>query len=69
MLTEINNTSLISFLLCIGEVELLKDSGDISVSRICWGLGSEGEEFKVKGTDIITIREGRIERCYTFLDK
>ena len=52
-----------------GDVEILTQAGDISVSRITWGLGPKGEEFKAKGTDIITIRDGKIERCYTFLDK
>ena len=51
-----------------GEVEILTQAGDSSISRIKWGLGPPGEDFKAKGTDIITIRDGKIERCYTFID-
>lgn len=53
-----------------GEVQILKTEGDLAVARLKWGYGpgSQPEDFKVTGEDVVTIVKGKIERLYTFLD-
>ena len=53
-----------------GEVDVLQkdDKEDLWVTRIKWGVGSPGGEFKLTGMDVLTIVAGRIEKCYTFLE-
>lgn len=37
--------------------------------RFAWGLGPEGAESLIEGSDIVETRNGRIERVVGFLDK
>ncbi|KAF2105494.1 hypothetical protein BDV96DRAFT_608191 [Lophiotrema nucula] len=41
---------------------------DTWVTRLKWGQGPHGGEFKLTGEDVVTIVGGRIQRLYTFLD-
>jgi hypothetical protein len=55
----------------LGEVECLKHDSetDTWVTRVRWGVGVSKEELKLTGWDVLTIVDGRIKACYTFLDK
>ena len=37
--------------------------------RFAWGLGPEGRETVIEGSDIVETRSGRIDRVVGFLDK
>ena len=37
--------------------------------RFAWGLGPEGQETVIEGSDIVETRSGRIDRVVGFLDK
>lgn len=37
--------------------------------RFSWGLGPEGEEAPIKGSDVIVVEEGRIAAVIGFLDQ
>jgi hypothetical protein len=37
--------------------------------RFAWGLGPEGQEAVIEGSDIVETRSGRIDRVIGFLDK
>lgn len=37
--------------------------------RFAWGLGPDGGESIIEGSDIVEIRNGRIDRVVGFLDK
>ena len=47
----------------IGSPEAFHDIG-----RLSWGHGPAGQEPKVKGVDIVSVRDGRIVSLYTFID-
>ena len=37
--------------------------------RFCWGLGPEGADSPIKGTDFAVIRDGKIQGITGFLDQ
>jgi hypothetical protein len=37
--------------------------------RFCWGLGPDGVDSPIKGTDFAVLRDGRIQRITGFLDQ
>jgi hypothetical protein len=37
--------------------------------RFCWGLGPDGADSPIKGTDFAVLRDGRIQRITGFLDQ
>ncbi len=37
--------------------------------RFSWGLGPEGVDAVIEGTDVVSLKDGRIERVVGFLDK
>ncbi len=37
--------------------------------RFCWGLGPDGADAPIKGTDFAIVRDGRIESITGFLDQ
>ena len=37
--------------------------------RFAWGLGPEGQETVIEGSDIVETRSGKIDRVVGFLDK
>jgi SnoaL-like domain len=47
----------------IGAPEAFHDIG-----RLSWGHGPAGQEPKVKGVDVVSVRNGRIASLYTFID-
>jgi hypothetical protein len=48
----------------LGKAEALGDKG-----RFRWGLGPEGAEPLIEGTDFVTIADGRLTSVTGFLDK
>lgn len=46
-----------------------KPDGHSDYVRFAWGLGPEGRETVVEGSDIVETRSGRIDRVVGFLDK
>ena len=46
-----------------------KPDGFGSNVRFSWGLGPEGGEPPIKGTDFVTVVDGRLERVVGFLDQ
>jgi hypothetical protein len=54
----------------VGDVDVLQrdEREDLWVTRLKWGVGPPGGEFKLTGEDVLTIVAGRIKSCYTFLD-
>jgi hypothetical protein len=54
----------------VGEVDVLQkdEKEDLWVTRLKWGVGPPEGELKLTGEDVLTIVEGRIKSCYTFLD-
>lgn len=53
-----------------GEVECLKfdEESNTWVTRVKWGVGPKRAKPGLTGWDVLTIVEGRIKACYTFLD-
>jgi hypothetical protein len=49
-------------------VKVLREDKDMSVAKLKWGFGPPGEEPKVTGEDIVTVINGKIERCYAFVE-
>ena len=43
--------------------------GHGAYARFGWGLGPEGQEAIIEGSDVVEIRDGRIDRVVGFLDK
>ncbi|KAK6331199.1 hypothetical protein TWF696_003264 [Orbilia brochopaga] len=41
---------------------------EIVVARLKWGYGKPEEKPVVTGLDVVSVKEGKIERLYTFLD-
>ncbi len=37
--------------------------------RFCWGLGPDGVDSPIKGTDFVVLKEGRIRSITGFLDQ
>ncbi|KAJ6261697.1 hypothetical protein Dda_2495 [Drechslerella dactyloides] len=53
----------------LGPVDVAAPAGsDIVVARLKWGYGKPGEKPEVTGLDVVSVREGKVERLYTFLD-
>ncbi|EPS44396.1 hypothetical protein H072_1588 [Dactylellina haptotyla CBS 200.50] len=53
----------------LGPVDVISPPGsDLSVARLRWGYGKAGEAPEVTGLDVVTVKDGKIERLYTFLD-
>ncbi|KAF2876900.1 hypothetical protein BDV95DRAFT_614175 [Massariosphaeria phaeospora] len=54
----------------LDEVDVLSwdEEQDLWVTRVKWGTGAPGGEFKLKGWDVVTIVGGKIKACYTFLE-
>jgi len=53
-----------------GPVQILFESSeeDLRVARLPWSYGPPGEDPKVTGEDVATLKEGKIQTLYTFLD-
>ncbi|KAK6344641.1 hypothetical protein TWF718_006599 [Orbilia javanica] len=43
-------------------------NSEIGVARLRWGYGKPGEQPEVTGLDVISVKDGKVERLYTFLD-
>lgn len=46
-----------------------RPDGHADYVRFAWGLGPEGRDTVIEGSDIIETRNGRIDRVVGFLDK
>ncbi|KAK6340068.1 hypothetical protein TWF730_001841 [Orbilia blumenaviensis] len=53
----------------LGDVQVTSPpDSEISVAMLRWGYGKPGETPEVTGLDVISIKDGKVERLYTFLD-
>lgn len=48
---------------------ITRPNGHADYVRLTWGLGPEGRETVIEGSDFIETRNGRIDRVVGFLDK
>ncbi|KAF3923823.1 hypothetical protein ABW21_db0203001 [Orbilia brochopaga] len=53
----------------LGPVDVAAPAGtDIVVARLKWGYGKPGQKPEVTGLDVLSVKEGKVERLYTFID-
>ncbi|KAF3210219.1 hypothetical protein TWF106_010752 [Orbilia oligospora] len=53
----------------LSEVQVTSPRGsEIGVARLRWGYGKPGQEPELTGLDVISVKDGKVERLYTFLD-
>ncbi|EGX48577.1 hypothetical protein AOL_s00080g206 [Orbilia oligospora ATCC 24927] len=53
----------------LSEVQVTSPPGsEIGVARLRWGYGKASQEPELTGLDVISVKDGKVERLYTFLD-